>query len=247
MTMTEQRFPTPGPIRLEVKVPIADVDVATIDGEESTVTLEGSPRSIEATRVELVGDRLAVEQQRKTFTSWFGRFDGPFRVRVRVPHRSRVSIVGASGDSTLEGTFAAIQTKSASGDVRVSGEVDGDADVKSVSGDVWLPHVGGNLTAQTVSGDIRADSVDGSVSAASVSGNVRVGSLRQGEVTVQSVSGDVALGISPGTGIEVDAGSASGDLFSEIPLYATLGDGAGPSVRIRGKTVSGDFRIFRAA
>ena len=37
--MTEQRFETPRPVRLEVTVPTGDVEVATVDGAESTVTL----------------------------------------------------------------------------------------------------------------------------------------------------------------------------------------------------------------
>jgi len=208
--MAEQRFATPRPVRLEVRVPVADVDVATVDGGESTVTLEGSPKLVDATKVELVGDRLVVEPRRKTFSSLFGRFDGSLHVRARVPHHARVEVVTASGDATLEGTFAGLETKSASGDIRVMGELDGNASAKTVSGDVRLPRV-------------------------------------VGDVTVQSVSGDVELGIARGTSIDVDAGSASGDLSSEVPLSDTPGGDVGPTVVVRGNTVSGDFRVFRAA
>ena len=92
-----QRFSTPHPVRLELKVPVGDVDVATVDGSESTVTLEGSPKLVDLTKVELVGDRLVVAQQGKTFVGFFGRFDGALHVRANVPHHSSVEIATASG------------------------------------------------------------------------------------------------------------------------------------------------------
>lgn len=245
--MTEQRFATPQPVQLQVKLPAADVDVATVDGGESTVTLEGPQKLIDATKVELVGDRLVVEHQRKAFSGLFGRFDGSLDVRVRVPHHTRVEIITASGDARLDGTFDGLEATSASGDVRVTGKLDGSATAKTVSGNLRLPRVAGDVTVRTVSGDLAADWVGGSVSAKSVSGNVRVDSLREGTVTVQSVSGDVQLGIASGTSIDVNAASASGELSSEVPLSNTPGDGTGPSLVLRGNTVSGDFRVFRAA
>ena len=227
--MAEQRFATPTPVRLEVRVPSGELEIATVAGDESTVVLEGSQKLVDAMRVELIGDRLVIELRQKMFTGYFGLFDGSVRVRARIPRGSRVEIVAASGRATLDGAFGGLELKSASGDIRVTGELDGDANVKTVSGDVRLPHVAGELTVQTVSGD------------------VRVGSVREGQVTVHSVSGDVALGVAPGTNIDVDAASASGGLSSEVPLSDTPSGDAGPTVVVRSKTVSGDFRVFRAA
>jgi hypothetical protein len=240
-------FATPRPVRLEVELVVADVDVATVDGGESTVTLEGSQELVDATKVELVGDRLIVEPHRRTLTRLFSRFDGSLQVRARVPHHSRVEIVTASGDAMLDGTFDGLEAKSASGDIRVRGEIDGNASAQSVSGDVRLSRVAGDVTVRTVSGDVAAESVDGSLSVKSVSGDVHVDSVREGKVSVRSVSGDVELGIARGTSLDVDAGSASGELSSEVPLSDAPGDDAGPTVVLRGNTVSGDFRVFRAA
>lgn len=245
--MPSQQFTTPRPVRVSVTVPSGDLQILTVDGDQSTVTVEGSEKTVEAMRVELVGDRLVIEQRRKSFVSFFDRFDGSLHVRAQVPHGSLVEIVTASGDAALEGDFGAVQAKSASGDLVVTGDIAGSVNVNGVSGDVRLPHVAGDLSARTVSGHVVADSVDGSVTVKSVSGKVRIGLLRDGSVNVQSVSGDVDLGVAAGTRVDVDAGSASGAMSSEIPLADAPGSDAGPTVVIRSNSVSGDFHLFRAA
>jgi Toastrack DUF4097 len=244
--MSEQKFSTPRPVRLEVKVASADIDVSTVEGEQSTIALEGPAKLLEATSVELTGDTLLIRQRRKPLTGWFGRLDQSLHVKARIPHHSSVDLVTASGEARLDGSFGELQVTSASGDLVVSGELDGDAQVKTVSGGVRLPRLAGDLTVKSVSGDVAADSVGGSLVVKSVSGDVRVGALRKGKAEVQSVSGDVELGVAPGTSIAVDASSASGNLTSEVPLADVSGADGEAGLLIRGNTVSGDLRVFRA-
>jgi hypothetical protein len=252
--MTERTFHTPEPIELEVKIPAGEIEVETVDGDQSTVLLEGPEKLLEQTRVELVGNRLVVELEQKgpfgltiMIGDWsFGR--GGLRVHARVPYGSRPELVTASADLRLRGRYGSLQTKSVSGDLVVDGGIERDADVKTVSGDARLGTVGGRLTVQSVSGDVTAASVGGDVTAKFVSGDLRLDAARAGHVTVQSVSGDIEIGVAPGTNLDVDAGSVSGDLTSEVPLGSEAGaDGEGPTLVVRGKTVSGDFKVFRAA
>ncbi len=245
--MSEQHFSTPQPIELSVRIPAGEIEVNTTDGEETTVRLAGAPRMLEAVHVELADDRLVIEQRKRSVIEWFGRGDEALQVQVELPHRSRVKVATASADARLEGTFAGVEMKSASGEVTVSGELDGNAVVKTVSGDARLTRVTGDLTAKSVSGDVTAQVVEGSVSVSSVSGDLRVGSVRQGNVNVQSVSGDVELGVAAGTSIDIDAGTASGSLTSEVPLSDMPTGEPGPTLVIRGSTVSGDIRVLRAA
>jgi hypothetical protein len=253
--MADYSFHTPEPVVAQVKIPAGAIEMETIDGTESSVVVEGSDKLVEQTRVELVGNRLVVEYDggkgpfgiTVMIGDWsFGR--SPLQVRVRVPHGSSPVLMTASADMRLHGRFASLETKSASGDLTVDGNVEGDAELKTVSGDARLGAVGGSLTVQSVSGDASAASVGGDVTGKFVSGDMRIAAAHEGTVTVQSVSGDIEIGIAAGTNIDVDAGSVSGDLTSEVPLGTDLGTlGGGPTLVVRGKTVSGDFRVFRAA
>ena len=110
------------------------------------------------------------------------------------------------------------------------------------------------MSAQTVSGDLRIGPVEGSADTKTVSGDIRFQSVTAGDVRFTSVSGDVEIGIAHGSAVDVDAGSTSGDLSSEVPLasepqpgdIAGEGDPGPPTVVLRGRTVSGDVKVFRA-
>jgi DUF4097 and DUF4098 domain-containing protein YvlB len=252
--MAEHRFHTPGPVDLEVSIPSGDIEVETVDGDESVVVVEGSEKLVEETTVELVGNRLVVQLRGKKpfgFTIEIGGLSfgsEKLRVRARVPHASTATLKTASADMQVDGRLRTLEAQTASGDLLLRGEVEGDATIKTVSGDARIDRVGGDLRANSVSGDLRIDSVEGSVQAKTVSGDVRIGSARGGEATLQSVSGDIEIGVAAGTNVDVDANSVSGDLESEVPLGSDPGGlgGDGPTLVVRGKTVSGDFRLVRA-
>jgi hypothetical protein len=250
----EQRFHTPWPSALEVKVPVGDVVVETVDGEETLITADGDERLLDNLVIEQRGDRVVVELRGKRprgitveIGSWvFG--GNELRIRARVPHGTAAVLSGASADMKLTGRYGSLESKTASGDLVLRGEVERDAAIKTVSGDAKLDQVHGTLTVQTVSGDVYVDHAHASVTAKSVSGDVRIRAAYSGEATFQSVSGDVEVGVAQGTNLDVDANSVSGDLSSDVPLGAER-DGVhsdGPTLVVRGKTVSGDFKVIRA-
>lgn len=245
--MREERFTTPEPVRLDCSVTAGTIRIATAGGAESTIRLDGPAQLIDAMRVDLIGDRLVVSEPRASFLDMLGRSDHSVELEATLPHGSAVSVRTASSDAALDGTFGDVEMQSASADLWVRGEVDGDVNVKSASGAVHLPRVRGGVDVSGVSGDLRATSVDGPVTVKSVSGDVQIDAQREGTITVRSVSGDVLLGIEPGSAVDVDATTASGRLVSEVPLSDSPGGGDGPTVVIRAITASGDVRVSRAA
>jgi Toastrack DUF4097 len=255
--MIEQTFHTPLPLTLEVAIPSGTIDVETTDAEETALTVAGDERLLEHVEVRQDGPRVVVTMRGKSKIGFgfslgslvFGS-DG-LRVEARVPHGAGVQVKTASADTEVSGRLAGLDVNSVSGDVRVRGDVAENATVKTVSGDVNLERVDGDLSAQTVSGDVRVRAVGGSADTKSVSGDIRLEALTAGDARFSSVSGDVEIGIVQGSNLDVDAGSTSGDLSSEVPLGSEQQpqgeDEAAPTVVVRGRTVSGDVRVFRAA
>jgi DUF4097 and DUF4098 domain-containing protein YvlB len=247
--MLDQTFTTPLPLDLEVAVPSGEIEIETADGEESRVTVDGDERLLADVEIRQDGNRVVVAYRGKgKFGFSFGRSSGP-RVRASIPHGASARVKTASADTNITGRLGALDVDGVSGDVRVRGEVTGSLVVKTVSGDARVDTVGGRVSAQTVSGDLRIGPAGGSVETKTVSGDIRCESVTAGDVQFSSVSGDVEIGIAQGSLVDVDAGSTSGDLSSEVPLGSEPsagGENGGPTVVVRGRTISGDVRIFRS-
>jgi DUF4097 and DUF4098 domain-containing protein YvlB len=253
--MLEHTFNTPLPLAVEVGIPSGDIEIETAEGEESHVTIDGDERLLAEVEVSQDGNRITVSYRGKakfgfSLTPFAVVWDNNLKVRARVPHGADLKVKTASADVRVDGRLGSLAVNAVSGDTRVRGEVSCDVTLKTVSGDAELDAVGGKLTIQSVSGDLRAGPVEGSVEAKTVSGDIRVGAVRKGDMRFTSVSGDIEIGIATGSLVDVDAGSTSGDLSSEVPLGSepVPGEGTdGPTVVVRGRTISGDVRVFRAA
>jgi DUF4097 and DUF4098 domain-containing protein YvlB len=252
--MLQQTFHTPLPLELEVGIPSGDIEVETTEGEESNITVDGDDRLLEEVEIRQDGNRVVVTYRGKgkfgfslsPFTLVFG---SELRVRATVPHSAGVKVKTASADTHLDGSFGPLGVNSVSGDVRLRGEIAGGANVKTVSGDADLDRVEGDLSAHTVSGDLRIGPIAGSSDVKTVSGDISLRAVAAGDIRFTSVSGDIEIGIAEGSALDVDAGSTSGDLSSEVPLASEpvpSETDAAPTVVLRGRTVSGDVKVFRA-
>jgi len=267
-----ETFSTPGPLRLDLRLPSGEMVVETVDGDETTVELDGATdredvrEVIENARIEIrprgSGHEVIVDVERKRFRLFdFGR--SGLVLRVVAPHGAEVDLATASADARGRGRFGALEAKTASGDLEFA-EVAGRVKVSSASGDVSLDEIGGDATVSTASGDLRigrvageallrsasgdvtVDEAEGSVTVQTASGDQHIGSAASGRVTMQSASGDQHIGIRRGTHVHIDAKTMSGDTSSELDVGDEPVSGDGPALALRATAMSGDIRIVRA-
>jgi hypothetical protein len=265
-------FDTPGRVALRLIVPSGRVEVTT--GEEPVTEVkivapgvdgDALAAAVSVGAVEIPGGHeITVEVPRQPRSARFWNRGG-VDIFISCPHGADVDFASASADLAVRGRVGAVGAKSASGDLRIehvagparvntaSGDVSLDvleqnSTVNTVSGDVSVARATGALTMSLVSGDVRLGFVSGAASMSTASGDVSVETLTGGELRIQTISGDVRVGVAHGTGVWIDAQSVSGDLASELDLREADGAGAasGPAVPLQVKTVSGDVAIVRA-
>jgi len=248
--------------------------VTTADEPKTTVEVvalgrrgQDAMEEIEITMDERSGRHVVRVEQRDRFRwgpiqiTW----GGDFECRVTCPPGTDLELSGASTNVRVDGELGEVSARTASGDIRLQGVV-GPLQVKTASGDVFVGVVGGQGAIATVSGDVGIERIDAALTARAVSGDITIGSIAaelgisttsgdvdlkavlDGDVRVQTVSGDVRVGVARGTRVWVDAASVSGRLESELGLDDEQAEETeGGIVPLHVKTVSGDVSVVRAA
>jgi hypothetical protein len=258
--MRRETFAVSGPLKLDLSVPAGEIEVEAVETEEATVELEslrGAEEAVEDARVELRGDELVVEVRHRR--GW----SAEVRLRVVAPLGSKLSAQAGSADIRTRGRLGRAEIKAASGDVTLdevdslsakvasgdfeAAKVAGDAKIESASGDVELAHLEGNGAISSASGDVHLGEALGDLRIRTASGDQRIGALQEGHVELTSASGDVRVGIRPGSRLQVDARSSSGDVTSELEVGDAPVDEEGPLIRLQVQAMSGDVEVVRAS
>jgi hypothetical protein len=161
-----------------------------------------------------------------------------------------LKVRGASGDVTVTSVGGATRIVTASGGI-VCGPLGGAATIETASGDVRLATTDADLRVTTASGDITADAVAHGAQLRTASGDQRLAMCVDGHVRLETVSGDLVVGVARGTAVRVDVQTITGDLSSEIDLAGAERPGPGPvaagaTLDLAARTVTGDVRIVRA-
>ena len=268
--MRTETFETPGPLRLDLRLPSGTISLDSHDEPHTDVELDATRESeelrdvIDNARIELRRhgdvDEVVVDVHKKRF-KLFDFMGGEIVLRIRAPRGSDVAVATASADTDARGAWGSLKVatasgdlsfdvvngdldvKTASGDVEV-GQVGGRASVNSASGDVDLGGVGGDVVVRSASGDVEIGDAHGSVTVQTASGDQTVRSVRHGRVNMQSASGDQTIGIATGARAFLDVKTMSGDAMSELDVGDDPGGEA--QVEVRATAMSGDIRVVRA-
>ena len=167
-----------------------------------------------------------------------------------------------SGDVSLDVVDGETIVQSGSGDVAAE-HLAGDARIKSGSGDVLVRRADSRLLVTTGSGDVRVEATGDELAVKTGSGDALVGHLageaifttgsgdlvvhrvEAGRVTAKTASGDIRIGVVPGTPVWTDVRTASGRLASDLP---STGEPAPdqPYLEVRATTASGDVTLHQA-
>ncbi|MFJ4684674.1 DUF4097 family beta strand repeat-containing protein [Streptomyces sp. NPDC088789] len=256
------------PRKLTFDEPVSELQVRIVNGTVNVVGTDESSARLEISDIE--GPPLLVTQQEgaltvayedlpwKGFLKWLDRkgWRRSAVVSLAVPAGTRVEVGVVSATAMVSGIDGRAEVRGISGDTTLVG----------LTGPVRADTVSGSLDAQALSGDLRYNSVSGdltvveagsSVKADSVSGSMIVDldpASRPTDISLTSVSGEIAIRLPQPADAEVEANTASGHVsnaFEDLRVSGHWGAkritgrlGAGNG-RLKATTISGSIALLR--
>jgi DUF4097 and DUF4098 domain-containing protein YvlB len=145
-------------------------------------------------KLEIEGDDgdLQIKVRYPKGGGWGGKSSGPTELQLMVPVRASLDLHVVSAD------------------VDVSGVASDELSIESVSGSVLVAAAPRELSINTVSGDVTATANSSEVDIQTVSGGVALRGRLNGEVEVETVSGDIQVAVKDERLRELSTNSVSG-------------------------------------
>lgn len=229
--------------------PTGRIDIENLKGriqvrawDRAEVKITGSlGDGVEKLVVEGDGRHLVVKVQYPKRSGWGDNKSGSSDLQLTVPLRAELDIDSVSAAVDVSGVASSkLSIESVSGGVFVAA-APSEISVESVSGDLRLTVNSADVDAQSVSGDIvLRGRMNGEISTETVSGNIDV--VVNGEnvrdLSANTVSGNADLRTALAPKGEITLQSVSGDLVLVLPKDV--------SARARGESFSGDLKATGA-
>ncbi len=229
--------------------PTGRVDISNLKGriqvrawDRAEVKISGTlGDGVEKLLVEGDSQHLVVKVQYPKNSGWGDKKSEPTDLQLTVPLRAELDIDSVSADVDVSGVAAAkLSIESISGNVVVAAAPSA-VSVESVSGDLRLTVNSADVEAQSVSGNIvLRGRMNGEISTETVSGNIDVAvngeSVREFSASTVSGNADLRTALAPKGEIKLE--SVSGDLILVLPRNV--------SAQVRGESFSGDLKATGA-
>lgn len=266
--MPEHEWSVTEPGKLTFDSPVSELHVRVVDGTVNVVGTDEGPARLEVSAIE--GPPLIVTQRGGTLTVAYE--DLPWKgflkwLEPRGRRRSAVVSLAVPADTRVEvGVVGAGAVLSGLGGRAELQGVTGDSTLVGLTGPVRADTVTGNVEAQALTGDLRFHSVSGDLTVVEAGSSVRADSVngsmivdcdpasRPTDISLTSVSGEIAIRLPQPADAEVEASTASGAVSSAFEdlrvtgqwgtkrITGRLGAGTG---RLKATTVSGSIALLR--
>lgn len=200
--------------------PTARVEVSQVEGQPVLVRWDGSTLKVTQGPDSDVG---IIDRVRLTVE---GMDRNKVVVSISIPQDADATVSTVSADALVAGVRAEVKTN-------------------TVSGSLTLDDLIGRTAVNTVSGAVECSRLHGPLSVNSVSGSVTAQRSELADVTIHTVTGDVALDLVNGAAT-ISSSSVSGDVTVRSPLrgYDVRANTAGGQVVVDGREL---WRGLRAA
>ncbi|MFH8988100.1 DUF4097 family beta strand repeat-containing protein [Streptomyces sp. NPDC017940] len=166
--------------------------------------------------------------------------DGDIRLDRTGPVRLRTE----RGAVTVNHIDGHAEVTTGSGRVRVH-EIDGAAEIRNSNGDTWVDLISGELRLKAANGNVSVGRAYADVASKSAGGDIRIAEVARGRVDLQTQTGNLEIGIHPGTAAWLDVTSRAGTVHNDLGPVDGPGQGA-QTVHVRARTGLGDIVIRRA-
>ena len=225
----EKRFAVTGAPELKLTTFDGTIEIRAADTKAVVVEIEKrgpTQEAIDDLKVEMKqdGDRIEVEVKRPATTVGFvgfGRVSPQARLTVTMPRNGTVVARSGDGGITVTGVSGRLELRTGDGSVRAS----------DVRGPMTIVTGDGSVTIDSSEGDVDIDTGDGSVSVAGKLGIVKVhtgdgsitfraepGSSMQGDWSMITGDGGVAVYLPADFSADVDAHTGDGTIRSDLKI-----------------------------
>ncbi|MEV0717356.1 DUF4097 family beta strand repeat-containing protein [Asanoa sp. NPDC050611] len=162
--------------------------------------------------------------------------------KARLDHVNALRANISSGEVAVDHVAGTADVEGGAFTMRI-GEALGPVAIESSGGQAWIGHAHAAFKLNTATCDLDIDRADADVTATTASGAIRIGRLTHGQATLTNASGNIEVGIAPGTTAYVAAKSERG----AVRDYVSAASNPDSEVTVHARTRHGDIIIRPAA